>query len=188
MCDDESSSETTPETNSIPESNSMAKADLIPAMDLIPAKGRIIGIDFGTSRIGVAVTDPGQSIASPMETYQVRNPRLDGIWFVEVAKREQAVGFVVGLPLHMSGDASKKSNEAVAFGNWLREVTKLPVTWQDERYSTAMAREICQQLGLSGVKRKAHLDKIAAQVILSSWLELPDRNTDLTAADLGEKP
>jgi len=78
----------------------------------------------------------------------------------------------------MSGDQSKKSREAVAFGQWLRDVTSLPVAWNDERYSTAMAKEICQQLGLSGAKRKDHLDKIAAQVILSSWLERKDRTED----------
>lgn len=144
--------------------------------DLIPSTGRVIGIDFGTSRIGVAVTDPNQSIASPLETYQVRNPKLDAIWFQELAKVERPAGFVVGLPLHMSGDASQKSQEAVAFGNWLRQITDVPVAWHDERYSTAMAKDICRQLGLSGPKRKAHLDRIAAQVILASWLELPDRN------------
>lgn len=145
--------------------------------DLIPSSGRVIGIDFGTSRIGIAVTDPNQSIASPLETYQVRNPKLDAAWFQELVRIERPVGFVVGLPLHMSGDASKKSEEAVTFGNWLREITQTPVAWHDERYSTAMAKDVCRQLGLSGAKRKSHLDRIAAQVILASWLELPDRNS-----------
>ena len=149
-----------------------------PNSDSIPEAGRVIGIDFGTARIGVAISDPGQSIASPMEIRQVQNPDSDGKYFRKLVELEQPVGFIVGLPLHMSGDASKKSREAVAFGRWLREVTGLPVAWNDERYSTAMAKEICQQLGLSGPKRKAHLDKIAAQVILSSWLERKDRAED----------
>jgi putative Holliday junction resolvase len=151
---------------------------LEPNSDLIPQSGRVVGIDFGTARIGVAISDPGQSIASPMEIRQVQNPESDAKYFQQIAKVEQPAGFVVGLPLHMSGDQSKKSQEAVAFGQWLREVTGLPVAWHDERYSTAMAKEVCQQLGLSGAKRKAHLDKIAAQVILSSWLERKDRTGD----------
>ena len=147
-----------------------------PESDAIPETGRVIGIDFGTARIGVAVSDPGQSIASPLEIRQVQNSDSDGKYFQQLAKAERAVGFVIGLPVHMSGDESKKSREAVAFGQWLRETTQLPVTFNDERYSTVMAKEICQELGLKGPKRKAHLDKIAAQVILSSWLERNDRS------------
>lgn len=147
-----------------------------PACDPIPESGRVLGIDFGTSRIGVAVSDPGQSIASPLEIRQVQGVQADSKYFQKLVATENAVGFVVGLPIHMSGDESKKSREAVAFGKWLREVTELPVTFNDERYSTSMAKEICSQLGLKGPKRKAHLDKIAAQVILASWLEREDRD------------
>ena len=148
-----------------------------PRQEPIPESGRVLGIDFGTARIGVAVSDPGQSIASPLEIRQVQNQESDGRYFQKLVKEERAVGFVVGLPVHMSGDASKKSREAVAFGKWLRELTGIPVAFNDERYSTAMAKDICAQLGLKGPKRKAHLDKIAAQVILASWLERDDRNS-----------
>ncbi|QEG23941.1 Holliday junction resolvase RuvX [Mariniblastus fucicola] len=150
-----------------------------PVSDPIPDSGRVIGIDFGTARIGIAVSDPGQSIASPLEIRQVQNQNSDGNYFQQLVKTETAVGFVVGLPVHMSGDESKKSREAVAFGQWLHEITERPVAFHDERFSTAMAKEICSQLGLKGPKRKTHLDKIAAQVILASWLELEDRNQNL---------
>lgn len=148
-----------------------------PTSDPIPAQGRIIGIDFGTRRIGVAISDPGQTIATPLEIRQSQNRQSDGKWFRKLAADEQAVGWVIGLPVHMSGDPSKKSREANEFGTWLGELTELPVAWQDERYSTSRAKEICAQLGLRGEKRKAHLDKIAAQVILSSWLEREVRGT-----------
>lgn len=139
--------------------------------DAIPPTGRLIGIDFGTVRIGVAISDPGQSIASPFETYNRRTPELDVKYFRELVATEQAVGFIVGLPVHMSGEASQKSKEAVAFGNWLKEQTEIPVAWIDERYTTAMAREILGSSGLSGKKRKAQLDKLAAQILLSVYLE-----------------
>jgi len=148
-----------------------------PISEPIPGSGRVLGIDFGTARIGVAVSDPGQSIASPLEIRQVQNPELDGKYFQKLVEVERAVGFVVGLPVHMSGDESKKSREAVTFGQWLGEITGIPIAFNDERYSTAMAKEICAQLGLKGPKRKAHLDKIAAQVILASWLERGDRSS-----------
>ncbi len=147
-----------------------------PDADPIPPNGRIIGVDFGTRRIGVAISDPGQSIASPLEIRHSQNQQSDGEWFLKLVEREKAVGFVVGLPVHMSGDQSQKSREAIEFGRWLGDLTGLPISWQDERYSTATAKEICAQLGLRGDKRKAHLDKIAAQVILSSWLEREKRD------------
>lgn len=131
----------------------------------------MLGIDYGTVRIGLAICDPGQSIASPLDTYHSKTREKDAKWFRGVVESESAVGFVVGLPVHMSGDASQKSREAVAFGVWLRTATGLPVAWVDERYSTAMAKEICAHMGLKGDKRKKHLDRIAAQVILSAWIE-----------------
>lgn len=146
-----------------------------PESDSIPESGRIIGIDFGTVRIGIAVSDPGQSVATPLEIRQVQNRESDGKYFAKLVEAEQAVGLVVGLPVHMSGDSSKKSREAMKFGKWLGEVTSLPVAWQDERYSTSLAKDICEQMGLRGEKRKAHLDRIAAQVILASWLDRKDR-------------
>lgn len=153
-----------------------------PDSDAIPVAGRILGIDFGTARIGIAICDPGQSVATPLEIRQVQNRESDEKYFRDLAASEQAVGIVVGLPVHMSGDESKKSREAVAFGKWIGKVTELPIAWQDERYSTSRAKEICQQMGLKGEKRKAHLDKIAAQVILASWLERADRDSDDVAS------
>ena len=136
-----------------------------------PAKGRIAGIDFGTVRIGIAISDPGQTIATPLEVLNRRTLELDQKHFVNLAQTEQLVGFVVGLPVHMSGDASAKSEQAIEFGTWLSNVTTLPVDYIDERYTTAMAREMLNQTGLSGKKRKAMLDKLAAQIILSAYLE-----------------
>lgn len=137
----------------------------------IAASGRLGGIDYGTVRIGVAISDPGQSIASPLDVYQVRSPDLNAKYFQRLAEAEKLVGWVVGLPVHMSGDPSEKSREAIVFGKWLSQQTELPVVWVDERYSTARAREILNQSNLSGKKRKAQLDKIAAQVLLTTYLD-----------------
>lgn len=136
----------------------------------LPAEGRLAGIDFGTVRIGVAISDPGQTIATPLEVLTRRTLELDRQYFMNLVQAEQLVGFVVGLPVHMSGDASAKSKQAIEFGSWLSEVTALPVDYIDERYTTAMAREMLNQTGLSGKKRKAMLDKLAAQVILAAYL------------------
>jgi putative Holliday junction resolvase len=150
----------------------------------IPPQGRLIGVDFGTVRIGIAICDPGQSIASPLEIYQRRNTKLDADYFVKLAKQEQAVGLIVGLPVHMSGEASQKSKEAKTFGLWLHEITDVPVAWVDERYSTALAREVLNQESLSPKKKKAKLDKIAAQIILRTYLERNKDSDDQTINSL----
>ncbi len=147
--------------------------------DAVPSAGRLAGIDYGTVRIGVAISDAGQRIASPLEVYQRRNEKLDGQYFLELAKLERIEGFVVGLPVHLSGDPSQKSQEALEFGRWLHTLTGIPVTWFDERFTTSMARELLNQSRLSGKKRKAQLDKMAAQILLAAFLE-SDRNSPQT--------
>ncbi len=151
----------------------------------LPAEGRLAGIDFGTVRVGVAITDASQMIASPLEVYTRRNETLDEKFFLELVQLERVVGFVVGLPVHMSGDESQKSREAVAFGKWLEEKTSIPVTWFDERYTTAMARDVLSQTNLSGKKRKAFLDKMAAQILLRAYLG-SDRDSVSTPQSLNE--
>jgi len=137
----------------------------------VPETGRLLGIDFGTVRVGVAICDERQQIASPYETYTRQNEKLDEKYFVSLVAETNVVGIVVGLPLHMSGDESQKSAEARAFGDWLNQTTGLPVDWIDERYSTAFAREMLAAGNLTAKQRKARLDKIAAQAILAAYLE-----------------
>ncbi len=144
----------------------------------LPKTGRLAGIDFGTARIGIAVCDPSQKWSSPLDTRnctawtaEVPLAPSDAEYFRQLTMSEHLVGWVVGLPLHASGDASEKSEQAVSFGNALSQATGLPVNWVDERFTTAAAREILNAGNLSAKKRKAAVDKIAAQVILHTFLE-----------------
>jgi len=136
-----------------------------------PTSGRIAGIDYGVVRIGVAVTDPSQSIASPHHNYTRRTEALDAQYFARLTSEERIAGFVVGLPVHLSGYESSKSQEARAFGLWLAKVTGRPVLFHDERYSSTLAAEALGQAGLTKKRRKERLDKLAAQMILTSYLE-----------------
>lgn len=136
-----------------------------------PSTGRLAGIDFGTVRIGVAISNADQTLSSPLENYNRRSQRVDDLYFAELARQERIVGFVVGLPVHMSGDESQKSKEARKFGKHLGELTGLPVTYFDERYSTAHAKQLLRETGMSPKKQKQRLDKMAAQVLLSAFLE-----------------
>jgi len=141
--------------------------------DLLPCVGRLAGIDYGTVRIGVAITDPDQRLASPLENYTRRGADADAAWFKQLAARERLVGFVIGLPVFASGDESPKSREARTFGEWLGELTGLPVRYFDERYTSAHAEALLIDADVSRKKRKQRLDKLAAQILLAAYLESP---------------
>lgn len=147
-----------------------------------PSQGRLGGIDFGTVRIGIALTDPDRILSSPWETYQRRTRQLDEAFFQNLARDERLKGWVVGLPLHMSGDESQKSLEARAFGKWLQESTELPVEFFDERYSSSFAKEVLGQAGMSRRGKKKRVDQLAAQIILQGYLEWSQSQAGLSKA------
>ena len=142
-----------------------------------PDDGRLMGIDFGTKRIGVAISTPEQNIASPLENYDRRNKKLDGEFLAKIAEEYRVMGIVVGLPVHMSGDESQKSRQARSFGDWLGRRLKLPVRYWDERYTSAIAEMYLHEAELTGKKRKARLDMVAAQIMLQSYLDSDDRSS-----------
>ncbi|MCL2119264.1 MAG: Holliday junction resolvase RuvX, partial [Planctomycetaceae bacterium] len=85
--------------------------------------------------------------------------------------------FVVGLPLHLSGGLSEKAQEAIAFGQWLGELTGVPVDYYDERYTSVEAEGYLIEANVTRKKRKQKLDKLAAQILLTSYLESGCRGT-----------
>lgn len=133
--------------------------------------GRLLGVDHGTVRIGLAVCDSEQRVASPLDTYRRRDPAQDARFFSAIAAEYGAVGWVVGLPLHMSGAESTASRECRQFAAWLTATTGLPVAFQDERYTSAAADEALAAAGLNPKQRRERLDKVAAQFILQAYLD-----------------
>jgi putative Holliday junction resolvase len=133
--------------------------------------GRIAGIDFGTLRIGIAISDPAQSIASPYETYARGGEAADRARFRRLVDQEQITRFVVGVPVHLDGRESVKSAEARRFGKWLAEVTGIAVEFFDERFTTREAELALAEAKLTKKQRKARLDKLAAQIMLAAYLE-----------------
>ena len=134
-------------------------------------RGPLLGIDFGTVRVGLAVCDPDRIIASPLETYTRKDLASDAVYFAGVVAQQRAVGLVVGLPLHSSGEESDKSREARAFATWLAEVTKFPVVMWDERFTTSLAQDAMIGAKLNRKKRKERVDRVAAQMILQVFLD-----------------
>lgn len=135
------------------------------------AKTRLLGVDYGTVRVGLAICDPERIIASPLATYERRDAEKDTDYFRKLVIAEVVGGLVVGLPVHMSGDEGGKAAEARAFGNWLATVTGLPVVYWDERYTTVAAEDHLRAAGLSSEKRKERRDRVAAQILLQAYLD-----------------
>ena len=138
---------------------------------------RILALDFGERRIGVAVTDPTGVLAQPLETLERRPPpsraHLDQI--AELALEYGAAKIVVGLPLHMDGRAGSEVEAVRAFGLEVEARTGVPVDYMDERWTTREAERTLRELGVRGRKRRRRLDPVAASLILRSYLERGQR-------------
>ncbi|NBW95551.1 MAG: Holliday junction resolvase RuvX [Planctomycetia bacterium] len=134
--------------------------------------GRIAGIDYGRKRIGIAVCDAGRIIASPLPQHAATaDAAAEAAFFRRLVSEEELVGFVVGLPVHADGSDSRMSVEVERFGGWLAATTGLPVAFHDERYTSVEAAGKLAGLGLSRGRKKARADSIAAQILLTAWLE-----------------
>lgn len=142
----------------------------------IPANGMLFGIDFGTKRVGIAVSDREQRLASPLHIHQRQGIPGDTRLFRKLADEYRPAGLIVGLPLHMNGDESQKSAEARQFADWLGEILQLPHTFQDERLTSWQAEKLLLTAEFSSRQRKQKIDKLAAQILLQTWLD-KRRNT-----------
>jgi putative Holliday junction resolvase len=137
----------------------------------VTARTRLLGVDYGSVRIGLAVSDPVCKIAFPLATYTRRNQKLDEACFRELAEAEEIGEIIVGLPMHLDGHEGSKAAEARGFGAWLGKVTGLPVRFWDERFTTVEAEKHLWSAGLTHKKRKARRDRVAAQILLQSYLD-----------------
>lgn len=145
--------------------------------EVVPVKGCLLGIDYGTKRVGLAVSDSRQSIASPIENYTLSDPQANQRFFRKVADEYAVVGVVVGLPVHLqSGDEGEVAAAAREYGQWLRETVDRPVCFWDERLTSQVAEEAMMLADFSPKQRKKRLDMVAAQVMLQSFLDAPDRS------------
>ncbi len=133
--------------------------------------GRLLAVDYGKVRVGLAVSDPDRKFAFPLTTYHRSTSDRDSAYFRELLREERIGEILVGLPVHMSGDEGEKAREARAFGTWLAGLCGLPVVYWDERFTTVEAEGFLQDAGLTKKQRKARRDRVAAQILLQSYLE-----------------
>ncbi len=134
-----------------------------------------LGFDFGLKRIGVAVGQDLTRSATPLHTIAASNGKPDWAIVAKLIEQWRPRALIVGLPLNMDGTETDITPRARRFGNQLRERYRLPVHWMDERLSTLEAERLIAQ---SGSKRGADSDKLAAQLILQSWLVQTNSNED----------
>jgi putative Holliday junction resolvase len=147
---------------------------------------RILGFDFGTRRIGAAVSDPTQTIAFPLELHEWRGTEHDARHYRALVQENDVERIVVGLPLHTSGREGRLSSQARTFGGWLATVTGLPVVYYDERYTTVEAEHRLIDAGVTRQRRKALRDKLAAQIMLQSYLDAGCVASDVAPAPLAD--
>jgi putative Holliday junction resolvase len=135
------------------------------------AVSRILGLDHGARRIGVAISDELGLTAQPLLTIVHSNARNDLRSIGRLLRRYACAGIVIGWPIHLSGDRSPRAIEAEKFADSLREEFNLPVHLWDERMSTAEAHRHLDAVGRGARDRKDVIDQVAAVLILQSWLD-----------------
>jgi len=133
---------------------------------------RILSLDFGTKRIGVAVSDALNITAQAIGTIERKGMKNDLKKIRDLAQEYSAARLIVGLPLNMDGGEGKSAKLAIDFVNELKKEINIPVEMIDERLTTAQGERIFLEADLSRGKRKKNLDKIAAQLILQNYLDL----------------
>ena len=137
----------------------------------------LLGFDFGTQRIGIAVGQELTHSVTPLTTLKARNSKPDWEQISQLISEWQPDLLIVGLPLHMDGSEQTMTDAARRFGNQLKGRYNLPVEMVDERLSSYEAEELLQQQPASRRKKqdKGYIDQLAAQLILQSWLDNQSR-------------
>jgi putative holliday junction resolvase len=132
---------------------------------------RLMGLDVGDRRIGVAVSDPLGLTAQPVLTLVRSNRRQDLKSLMRLIRKYGCQEVVVGNPLYMSGDQSPQAAKAQGFAQMLREETGLPVHLWDERLTTTEAHRHLHAAGVAGSEHRAVVDQVAAVLILQGFLD-----------------
>ena len=133
-------------------------------------KGRVLGLDLGEARIGVAISDPDRTMALPSGTIRAAGGVDDLKAVARMVKETEAVEVVVGHPLSMSGESGEAARKAEEFADGLRLLLRVPVHLQDERLSTVEAERGLKAAGAAGRRRRTVVDQAAATLILETYL------------------
>jgi len=136
------------------------------------AAGRVLGLDLGDARIGVAISDPDRRLAVPLGTIHVGQPPGELLAIAELVREHEVAAVVIGEPLSMDGTRGQRAGHAAAFADAVRGLLDVPVLLHDERLSTVEAQRGLRAAGVSAKRQRSVIDASAAQIILQSWLDL----------------
>ena len=134
--------------------------------------GRVMALDVGDVRIGIAVSDLMGIIANPLETYTRKgNLDVDAQYIVNLAKSKEVTLFVSGLPLGLKGQENEQTAKTREFIDKLKEICDIPVEYLDERFTTLSAERVLIEGNVRRENRKKVIDKVAATIILQNYLD-----------------
>lgn len=139
--------------------------------DLAATEGRILGVDFGDTRTGLALSDPSRLLASGLETLSPGGMEKTAEAVAKVAKERDAAAVVVGLPKNMDGTEGFRAVRCREFAEKLSVLTGLPVAMLDERLTTVSASRYLNKTNTRGTARKGVIDTLSAQIILQNALD-----------------
>lgn len=135
---------------------------------------RVMAIDFGMRRIGVAVSDPLRIMASGLETINWNG--VDAEYAIDrlaaIVKEMEITEIVLGKPSRTDGSVSESEEKAVLFGQLLEEKVGIKPVFRDERYTTVIASQFLRSTGVSGKNKKKVVDQVAAEIILQEYLDI----------------
>jgi putative Holliday junction resolvase len=138
---------------------------------ILPPGRALLGLDFGTKTIGVAVSDTLRSVASPLETIRRTRFGADAARLLAIAEGRAAGGLVIGLPRNMDGSEGPRAQSTRAFARNLSGLTALPIVFWDERLSTVAAERALLEVDASRRRRAEVIDQVAAGYILQGFLD-----------------
>ena len=134
--------------------------------------GRVMALDVGDVRIGIAVSDLMGIIANPLETYTRKgNLDVDARYIAELAKEKEVTQIVSGLPLGLKGQENEQTSKTREFIDKLQEMCDIPIEYLDERFTTLSAERVLIEGNVRRENRKKVIDKIAATIILQNYLD-----------------
>ncbi len=143
---------------------------ILKTIDELPSHGRLMGIDHGTRRIGLAVTDAERKLAQPLETLNAKRPQAAFQRLQRLVQSHHIKALIVGYPYEMDGREGPRCQSVRAFVRNIEPMVEVPVLYWDERLSSAAAKDYLQDAGLSSKQRIERIDEAAAAVILENLL------------------
>ncbi|MCD7741642.1 MAG: Holliday junction resolvase RuvX [Ruminococcus sp.] len=137
---------------------------------------KIMAVDYGDVRTGLAVCDRTEFLASPIGVIEERNAQILAMKVAHMAEQYEVGEIVIGLPINMNGSEGPRAQKCRAFAETVECVTELPVRMWDERSTTVSAYQILDDAKVYGQNRKSKVDEVAATLILESYLEYRRKN------------